>query len=662
MMRKMLGPVVVVLLIAGLLPAQVLAATGPKFTVELGGGAAGVVWSQQPQVAIKTGNNIVESATGTITLAISSGTGTAGAVLTCAATTVTLVNGVASFSGCRIDLAGTGYRLTATWSGGGLDESEPFNITGAGGTGTKLGFTSQPARGTPSGSLVVQPSVAVQNAGGSTVTNVAPTTVTLAIGANPGGAALTCNGGLSRSTSNGVAAFSGCRVDKVGVGYTLTATATALTSATSALFDVADRLAFTTQPAGAAGGVAFTTQPVVAVRAGASTTATHDSVTSVTLSIKAGTGAAGAILTCTGGLSKVVSSGVATFAGCAIDKASPTSPANPYILVASASGLTSAESVSLAVTVGPATKLVFNAQPGTSTAAQPFPTQPTVAITDAGGNIVTSGASSTRTVTLALGANPGGGVLTCTGGLSKVAVAGIATFAGCAISKAGVGYTLVASSSGLTSATSLPFNVVGGANLTITTSASVITWGGQITITVRIDQSGANRNVLVQGTRDGVNWSTVTTLNTGPSGTASSFYTPVTNLWYRASFAGAADLGALASNTVRTVVRQISILRPTNFGSVRRVSRGATITFVDTVRPARLELAPATVRFVFYRRAAGGAWLFHSQRDVVINAVGQSATTWRFPTTGEWYVRSQARPTPYNANSVWGAIERYSVR
>ncbi len=661
-MKRALGAFIGVVLLAGLLPATVLAATVPDFTAQPGGGQAGAVWAQQPTVAILTGKSVDTSAGGWITLTITPGSGAGGAVLTCDSTTVAVASGVAAFSGCKIDLAANRYKLTATWSAGGSVDSDRFDIDPTGVTGTKLGFTVQPSRGTPGGAFAVQPSVAVQNAGGTTLANAVPTAVTLALGANPGGAVLTCTGGLTKTSVLGVAAFSGCKLDKVGVGYTLVATATGLTSATSSLFDVADRLAFTTQPAGAAGGVAFTTQPVVAVRAGASTTATHDSATSVTLAIKSGTGAVGAILTCTGGLSKTVVAGVAAFSGCMIDKASPTSPANPYILVATASGLTLAESTSFAVTAGPATKLIFTVQPGTSTAAQPFPTQPIVAITDAGGNIVTTGASSTKTVTLALGANPGGGVLTCTGGLSKVAVAGIAAFVGCTISKAGVGYTLVASSSGLTSATSLPFNVVGGANLTITNSASVITWGGQITITVRIDQSGANRNVLVQGTRDGVNWSTVTTLNTGPSGTASSFYTPVTNLWYRASFAGAADLGALTSNTVRTVVRQISILRPTNFGAVRRVSRGAAITFVDTVRPARLELAPATVRFVFYRRAAGGAWLLHAQRDVVINAVGQSATTWSFPTTGEWYVRSQARPTPYNANSVWGPLERYSVR
>lgn len=661
-MKGMLGSVVVAVLVAGLIPAAVLAATGPRFDQEPGGGAAGVAWSQQPQVAIKTGNNVVASATGTITVAIEPGTGAAGAVLTCAARTVTLVNGVASFTGCRIDKAGTGYRLAATWSQGGSTDSNSFTITGGSVTGTKLGFTVQPARGTPGVALAVQPSVAVQDATGTTLTNAPATMVTLALGANPGGAVLTCSDGLSKSTNNGIAAFSGCRLDKVGVGYTLVATAIGLTSATSALFDVADRLAFTTQPAGAAGGVAFATQPVVAVRAGASATATHDSATSVTLAIKPGTGAVGALLTCTGSLSRTVVNGLASFAGCKIDKASPTSPANPYILLATASGLTSAESASLAVIAGPAAKLVFNAQPGTSTAAQPFPTQPVVAITDAGGNVVTTGASSTKTITLALGVNPGGGVLTCTGGLSKVAVAGIATFAGCAISKAGVGYTLVASSSGLTSATSTAFNVASGANLTMANSASVITWGGQISITVRIDQFGANRTVQVQGSRDGVNWTTVTNLNTGPSGTASVLYRPVTNLYYRANFAGASDLGALASNTTRTVVRQVSMLRPTNLGAVKRVSRNAAITFVDTVRPARPELAPATVRFVFYRRVTGGAWLLHTQRDVLINAFGQAATNWTFPSSGEWYVRAQARPTPYNANSVWGPIERYSVR
>jgi hypothetical protein len=542
-MKRALRAIVATLLIAGLLPSAALAATGPRFIDEPGGGPPGAAWSQQPRVAIKTGNNTVESASGSISLAIAPGTGTAGAVLTCAAMSVPLSNGVASFSGCRIDKAGTGYRLVATWSEGGTDQSVAFSITIAG-TGTKLGFTTQPARGTLAGALAAQPSVAVQNASGATVTNVAPTVITLAIAANPGGAVLTCSGGLSKTTVNGVAAFTGCRLDKVGVGYTLIATATALTSATSALFDVADRLAFTTQPAGAVAGVAFVTQPVVAVRAGASATATHDGGTSVTL---------------------------------------------------------------------------------------------------------------------ALGANPGGAVLTCTGGLSKVAVAGVATFAGCSISKGGAGYTLVASSTGLTSATSAPFNVASAANLTLTNSASIITWGNTLSLTARIDQFGANRQVQLQGSKNGSTWTPIVTIVTDASGNATFLYRPATNLFYRAVFAGSPDLTALTSGTNRTVVRQISLLRPTNSGSVRRVDVGTTIGFVDTVRPARPELTPATVRFVFYRLVSG-VWTQIAQRDVVINSAGLASTSWTFPSTGEWYVRSQARPTPNNANSVWGPVERYSVR
>jgi hypothetical protein len=562
--RRILGAVVAAALIAGTLPAVVLAATGPAFVTQPGGGAPTAVWGQQPRVAIKTGNNTVESAIGNITLTITPGTGTASAVLSCDANTVSVaIDGVADFSGCKINLAGSGYRLTATWDQGGTEVSDAFNIGTTGGTGTKLGFTVQPARGTPSAALAVQPSVAVQDASGATVTSAASTTVTLSLGANPGGAALTCTGGTSKATVNGVATFTGCRVDKVGVGYTLVASASGLTTATSALFDVADRLAFTTQPAGAAAGVAFATQPVVAVRAGTAATATHDSSTSVTLAIKAGTGASGAVLTCTGGLSKVVAAGVAAFSGCRIDKASPTAPANPYVLVATATGLTSAESTALAI---------------------------------------------------------------------------------------GAGTTL-----------------------TITNSSPVITWGSSISITVRIDQSGANRLVAVQGSRDGITWTPIVSLTTNASGNASFTYKPVTNLYYRAVFAGATDLGALTSTPTRTVVRQLSSLRPTNLGSVRTVSRGATITFTDTVRPARPELVPATVRFVFYRRVSG-AWQLYDQRDVLINPLpyivngainplyGKASTTWTFPLSGEWYVRCQARPTPYNANSVWGPVERYSVR
>jgi hypothetical protein len=172
---------------------------------------------------------------------------------------------------------------------------------------------------------------------------------------------------------------------------------------------------------------------------------------------------------------------------------------------------------------------------------------------------------------------------------------------------------------------------------------------------------GGNRTFQLQGTRDGTTWTGITTLTTDANGRASFFYTPVTNLWYRAVFAGATDLGAANSNQVRTVVRQLALLRPTNHGAIRTINRNASIQFTTTVRPARPELAPATVRFTFYRFSSG-AWRFVTSRSVVIDSAGLARTTFQFTSSGHWYVRAQANPTPYNANSVNSPLERYRVR
>src|SRR2546426_9971570 len=62
---------------------------------------------------------------------------------------------------------------------------------------------------------------------------------------------------------------------------------------------------------------------------------------------------------------------------------------------------------------------------------------------------------------LAPGTNPSGGTLTGPG--PQTAVSGVATFSATSIDRAGNGYTLVASSAPLTSATSTTFNVTAGA-------------------------------------------------------------------------------------------------------------------------------------------------------------------------------------------------------
>ena len=84
------------------------------FTTQPDGSAtANTPFPTQPIVTAKdAAGNTVASYNKTITLAIKGGTGTTGASLTCGTPTVS--NGVTTFSGCKIDTAGTNYQLTAT--------------------------------------------------------------------------------------------------------------------------------------------------------------------------------------------------------------------------------------------------------------------------------------------------------------------------------------------------------------------------------------------------------------------------------------------------------------------------------------------------------------------------------------------------------------------
>jgi hypothetical protein len=557
------------------------------------------------------------------------------------------------------------------------------SLLGASGYGTlievpgdpvALAFSAQPSLGVPGLPLQTQPAVIVADAVGNRVWTAPSTAIALSLTTVPQGAtgaAMTCSPATNQtSTSSGLATFAACSVNVAAVGYGLTAAASGYTSATSNLFDVANALVFTTQPSGAKGGVAFTTQPVVQIRAGTAP-ATHTSGATIQLTI-ATTSTGGGALTCT--LDPVPSvGGSATFTGCAIDKV------GTYTLKA-VTGSLSVISTSLTVAAGPASKVAFVQQPAGATAGQAFATQPIVAITDAGGNVVTSGVSAT--VILSIGSNPGvpSGILSCGSGLTLATAtsgtnAGRAVFTGCAISNTGAGYTLVATPLNvvcgtgacttpgvLASATSTVFAVTApAAQITLTPSASVITWGSTVNLATHFAVNGAGKAFTLQGTRDGVTWTTIAARTTDASGNDVFAYRPETNLWYRAVFVGTSDLAAGSSNQPRVVNRQIALLRPTGIGHVKVVSAGTKVTFTTTVRPSRPELPAAKVTFRFYRFVSGH-WTYVTKRDVYIDSTGRASWTWTFSSRGEWYVRSIANPTPYNANSVWSPVERYSVR
>jgi hypothetical protein len=119
-------------------------------------------------------------------------------------------------------------------------------------------------------------------------------------------------------------------------------------------------------------------------------------------------------------------------------------------------------------------KLGVLAQPTSTLPGQTITPAVQVAIQDGNGVTV----NSSQPVTLVIGSNPSGGTLS--GTLTKNAVNGIATFADLKISKAGDGYTLVASSPGVSGTTSSAFSIV---NATCVTPPSglVAWWPGDTT-------------------------------------------------------------------------------------------------------------------------------------------------------------------------------------
>ena len=205
------------------------------FKQQPGGGTGGTLWStgDQPTVWIEDSQgNLVTTDQNAVTLSI--GTNPSNGTLS-GCSTVNAVNGIATFSGCTIDKAGTGYTLTATDAADSLNipvVSSAFNITV--GPPSQLDFTTTPAGAVTGDPFGTQPTVSVEDAGGNLVTT-ATSTVSLAIGVNPSNGTLS---GCSGSTTAGVATFSGCAINQTGTGYTLVATDGALASDTSNPFNV----------------------------------------------------------------------------------------------------------------------------------------------------------------------------------------------------------------------------------------------------------------------------------------------------------------------------------------------------------------------------------------------------------------------------------------
>src|SRR5207247_2278925 len=241
---------------------------------------------------------------------------------------------------------------------------------------------------------------AVQDGLGNTVTGFSGN-VTVAIGTNPGGGAL--SGTTTVAAANGVATFSTLSINRMGTGYTLTASGTGLATGGSAAFNVSagsgSALVFTGEPTNAVAGAAITPAVQVTAQDGQGNTATGFTG-NITLAI--GTNPSSGTLS--GTKTAAAIAGVATFAGLSIDKAG-----TGYTLTATGAG--SATSTAFNITPATATALVFSVEPTNTVAGAAITPAVQITAQDGNGNTATG---FTGNITVAIGTNPGTGTLSGT--------------------------------------------------------------------------------------------------------------------------------------------------------------------------------------------------------------------------------------------------------
>ena len=550
-------------------------ATQLAFSVEPVNTSYGVNIAPAIKVEIQDANgNLVNTATDNITLAINNNSG--GSTLS-GTLTVAAIAGVATFSDINLDQVGTGYTLDASATGLTTATSAAFDITA---TPTQLVITQEPSNTNNGFTIAPAMTVEIRDANNNLVSG-SNANINVTINNNAGGSIL--SGTTTVAAVNGVATFSDLSLDQLGSGYTLDFNSPGLTAVTSAAFDItqapATQLAFIAEPTNAQAATAISPDIKVEIQ-DANGNIVPTATDNITLAIGTDPSSGTAILG--GTISVNAVAGVATFNDITIDKAG-----NGYDIVAIAGPLTQTTSNAFNITTAAATQLAFSVDPVNTSYGVNIAPAIKVEIQDANGNLVNT---ATDNITLAINNNSGGSTLS--GTLTVAAIAGVATFSDINLDQVGTGYTLDASATGLTTATSAAFDILAGApTQLILTSVSIsdVTVNSTLS-TLAVEIRDANNNLVTTATN-----SVNVAINTDPSGTATLNGTTNTNATSGiATFTNlninkvgngfdlvvsALGLTTAISNTFNVLAPQITIVTPPSAGTY---SDGQNLDFVAT--------------------------------------------------------------------------------
>ena len=187
--------------------------------------SAGQTFAAQPAIAVEDQySNVVTTSTASIALAV-----TGGATLTCDQTqnTRNASGGIASFTGCKMNTAGT-FTLQASSPPLTSATSNSFTITAA--AASKLAFVQTPTDAFAGTAMSPAVTVQVTDAFG----NAVPTSTTVTLSPSAG----SFSGNSVATNASGLATFSNLVSSNTALGVTLTASAGSLTAVTSGTINV----------------------------------------------------------------------------------------------------------------------------------------------------------------------------------------------------------------------------------------------------------------------------------------------------------------------------------------------------------------------------------------------------------------------------------------
>ncbi|WP_224240316.1 beta strand repeat-containing protein [Hyalangium gracile] len=380
-----------------------------------------------------------------------------------------------SFSATLTSIRAEPKTISATLNGNAVS-TQP-QVTFIAGPPVSLAYVTQPPAQTVAGQTMA-PVIQVEtlDAQGNRAVS-ASVSVTLAL--EPAASGATLDGTATRSVASGVASFNDLNVKKAGTGYTLRATATGLTAAVSTAFNI----------------VTGPVDPLRTLVEVSKTTVTADGADSTTVKVTVrdtyDNGVSGQTvgLTASGSGNTLTPPSGSTGADGSFSATLTSTRAELKTISATLNGNPVSTQPQVTFIAGPPVRLAYVTQPPPQTVAgQTLTPALQVEVLDAQGNRV---ASPNVSVTLVL--EPAASGATLDGTATRQTASGVAGFNDLNVKKAGTGYTLRATATGLTAAVSNPFDIVAApVDLTRTlveVSKTTVTADGTdftvVTVTVR---------------------------------------------------------------------------------------------------------------------------------------------------------------------------------